>query len=761
MHTRKIGDALLTFAIVCFLAAPAWSQIELGDFIISGAAEVTGLPMKKNGSDAKFEEYRDIPETLIVPEIQLMIGGKKEDFFIEFDSSKLGRDDQYYKLRFGRYGLLDVEFEWDQIPHVFSRGIAQTPYSHNGNGTYTLSTKPITTAGTDIRDWVNTDAHPIDLKLFNGIGRLKLRYTPSPGWNFTAGYSSWNSSGKRAFGAVNGPSPGSYNISELPEPIDYQTHNIELGGEYGGNGWSIGLKYNGSLFHNNVNTLVWDNAINLTTGPCIPTANYVTDGTGGPCQGRIDLYPSNQAHMFTLSGAAALPFKTRFMGTVSYGWRLQDDDFIPFTINPAVAQVDLPRKDLDGDVRPLMINATLANGMIPGLDLRAFYRLFDFDNRSARVFFEEGIVVNDQGPGAIVAAPTAECPTATNLVNSCLRSFPYSYSKQNIGFDAGYKFTNWLAAKFGYVWERMHRERREVLNSDEHIFGPTFDLTPTDWLLVRMGYKRFIRDAHDYDAGRNVVVYTFETPEDLRDEFLAALRKFDEAAREKDKYSLFTQITPLQNLTLYGGFDFTIENYPRSEIGVQNDINYSPSIGFAYAPLEWLTLFGDYNWERFDWKIKAMERTSTAQTPEANPDRVWRSRGRDQIHTVSFGGDLRLIKELLGLRVQYTYSGANSLVRASGNTCGGCTAATDYPAITNRLQELLVRFEYLFHKNVALRFGYFYSRFAGKDFGVDIMKPWMGDVDTGANVQRSIFLGDQIKTPYEAHVGFVGLRFKF
>jgi MtrB/PioB family decaheme-associated outer membrane protein len=501
-----------------------------------------------------------------------------------------------------------------------------------------------------------------------------------------------------------------------------------------------------------VSTLVWDNPINLSNevggavvGPCVSTANYVTNGTGGPCQGRIDLYPSNQAHMFTLSGAAALPLKTRFIASASYGWRLQDDNFLPFTINSAVVQPGLPRKDLDGDVRPTMINATLANSLIPGVDLRAYYRLFDFDNRSKRIRFEDGIIVNDQG-------------AATNLG---LSSFPYSYSKQNIGFDAGYKFTNWLAAKFGYVWERMHRERREVLNSNEHIFGPTLDLTPTDWLLVRMSYKRFIRDAHDYDAGRNVVVYTFETPEDLREEFLAELRKFDEAARVKDRYSLFTQVSPLQNLTLHGGFEINNENYPRSEIGVQNDVNYSPSVGFAYAPLEWLTLFGDYNWERFDWKMKAMERTSTAQTPEANPDRVWRSRGRDQIHTVSFGGDLRLIKELLGLRVQYTYSGANSLVRASGSTCAGCTAATDYPAVTNRLQELLVRFEYLFHKNVSLRFGYFYSRYVGKDFGVDIMKPWMGDVDTGANVQRSIFLGDQIKGNYEAHVGFLGLRFKF
>jgi hypothetical protein len=39
------------------------------------------------------------------------------------------------------------------------------------------------------------------------------------------------------------------------------------------------------------------------------------------------------------------------------------------------------------------------------------------------------------------------------------------------------------------------------------------------------------------------------------------------------------------------------------------------------------------------------------------------------------------------------------------------------------------------------------------------MKLFMGDVDSGTN--NSIFLGDRLKGPYEAHVGFIGVRFKF
>ena len=117
--------------------------------------------------------------------------------------------------------------------------------------------------------------------------------------------------------------------------------------------------------------------------------------------------------------------------------------------------------------------------------------------------------------------------------------------------------------------------------------------------------------------------------------------------------------------------------------------------------------------------------------------------------------------ENLKVRLQYTFSEAESMVWASGSTCAGCTAATNYPNVTNRWHEFLTRLDYQIHKNVTLRFGYYFNRFNHKDFGVDIMKPWMGDVDTSATSQRSIWLGDRIKRPYTAHVGLLGLRLTF
>jgi len=730
------------------------------DLEISGAAEIGGLPTSLSGSGGRagFEQYRDIP-SFVVPEIQLDIGRKKNDYYLEFEGTDVGQDDQNYQLRFGRRGLVDVEYEWDQIPHFFSNNTAATPYVTN-NGNFTLSSKPASTAGADVRDWVNTTARSLDLSQENRLSKFRINFTPRPGWRFTGGFNYQSTEGKRAFGSLFGSSAGQYNITELAEPIDYETYNIDVGGEYAGKvwgkPWSVGLKYFNSLFYNQTSTLKWDNPINPGIGAaCTDDAAYSNTAGTGPCRGQLDLYPDNRSHTIALSGGTALPAKTNFMGTFSYSWRLQDDSFLPFTVNTALAQPTISASDLGGDVRPLLLNLTFTNNYFKKLGVKAFYRFYDLDNKSTSVSLPGGYIRND-----------------SSAVGSALQSAPYEYSKNNFGLSGSYKLFRSLTAKFEYLFENFHRSSsREVLTQNTNTFGPTLDYTPTPWLLIRGSYKRVLRDAPGYDAGRQVAIFVDSTPDDLREDRLDALRKYSQASRDDDRVRLFTQITPMDNLMFHVAFDFDNAYYGNSDVGRTSTVGYSPSVGINYRPWERVTLFGNYNWYQTNWYMTAMERNAQlgatgcpardTQTPSNCPSSVWNSNGSNEVNTFDIGTDIVLIKDKLNLRIQYTYSYADSKIAASGNTTTGNTPAVDYPTVSSRWQEALTRLEYNFNKNITLKLAYYFNRFDSSDFGTDLMKTWMGDVDTGGSVQRSIFLGDNINKPYEAHSGYIGVRYTY
>ncbi|HTN70956.1 MAG TPA: MtrB/PioB family outer membrane beta-barrel protein, partial [Methylomirabilota bacterium] len=467
------------------------------------------------------------------------------------------------------------------------------------------------------------------------------------------------------------------------------------------------------------------------------TINYAA-GTGA-CQGRLDLYPNNQAHSFTITGSANLPYKSNFMGTASYGYMLQNAPFLPFTINSAIAQPTISSNSLGGDVRPLMVNATLVNNFFDHLNLKAFYRYYGLANHSSEISMPQGYVRLDS-----VAVPGA------------LENPLYSYAKNSMGMEGSYDFNRWLTAKLAYGYERMHRHDREVFNQDKFTFGPTVDIRPNSTLLLRASYRHLWGNDSPYVADPTVDASNLS-------------RKFDEAATRRNKMSLFAQYTPLDNLMLYWGFEYNYEKYLYAVLGTQYDNNISPSVGANFTPYPWLKLFANYNWDRYDWLLKAEDRTNTAtQTPfnscvpyvAQNLSRCWNSNGVDRISTVSVGSDIDLIEKILGLRLQFTYSNGNSLVFASGDP-QSATPASNYPPVKNTWYEFLARFEYNIQKNVAFRFGYYYNHALEKDFGVDIMQPWMGNVDPGASVQRSIFLGDQVKGPFTANVAFVTVAFKF
>jgi hypothetical protein len=183
-----------------------------------------------------------------------------------------------------------------------------------------------------------------------------------------------------------------------------------------------------------------------------------------------------------------------------------------------------------------------------------------------------------------------------------------------------------------------------------------------------------------------------------------------------------------------------VDTYPDTVFGVQYGRNYSPSVGVLYSPLQWLKFFADYNFDLYSWR---------QDSPSGGG---FISRGKDNINTFSLGSDMDLVKDVLTLRMQYGFSqGLSQIFNGAANP--------QWPNNTNTWHELLARFEYQIHKNVAVQAGYYFNKFHSKDFGVDIMKLWMGDLD--ATQINGVFLGDRFKGSYTAHAGIIGLKFSF
>ena len=98
----------------------------------------------------------------------------------------------------------------------------------------------------------------------------------------------------------------------------------------------------GSWFDNLDDTLVWDSPLRLD------------DSTSAPGRGRMALWPSNSAQTVSVGGYTKLARRTQLTGFVSFGVWSNDEPLQPFTINPTLPQLALPRAHDRGEAQRLL-----------------------------------------------------------------------------------------------------------------------------------------------------------------------------------------------------------------------------------------------------------------------------------------------------------------------------------------------------------------------------------------------------------------------
>lgn len=719
------------------MATPTLGQVEIGGMRLDGDVEVGTrffIDRPSKSEEAKFLEYRDINEGLYLHDLRLRLFDPDERYSTELAGRQWGLEDQQYSLRTGRLGTWEAGFDWDQMRHILSTN-ARMLATEVDRGVFRLPTpRPDLTAYNSARELDEISVRWDTAHLF-------LKLTPTPDIELIAEYSRIRKDGDRPFGMAFG-SPGN-NFLEALQPIEQTIHDFRLRGTVARELWQAQFGYTLSVFQNDERRVIIDN-------PCFANLASCGPGDGGaaaPASGQASLPPDNMAHTLSLQGGVTLPARTRVTGNFTYSLRLQNDAFLPHTINPALAgNVDLvlPQKSLNGNQQVFLVNVGVTSRPLPvPVTFSGRYRLYDLLDLSDQIVFP-GLVQNDRS------------------VISARRAGRFDYMRQNADLDARWQITRPLALTTGVGWERWDRNKhREVPVSDEFFAKAAIDFLPVDWIQARATYQPSFRRINRYNTRAHIEHSVLEDPGAATQGQSLLLRKFDESDRDRQRADVLVHFMPIDTLTFSPTVGYRYDDYVGSTLGLQQATTWTAGADLSWAPTPRLSFSGGYTHESIFEKQRSRSRPVIGGVAADFADYDWISNNTDTIDTFYTALKVAVLPGRLDWTTDASFSTAtgrvetrNPVAPASSTPANDATAtAKRFPAFEDTLWRLETALRYRFWKSWTASVSYAFESFEKHDWRTDTLQPFIGI--------SSIYLGNDLKD-YTAHiVGFrLGYRFK-
>ena len=693
-----------------------------------------------DSDSAKYEEYRDLPPGPYLDTLRLRVRSPDEAYFLEFGGSKWGHDDAEVGLGVGRLGLWQFGFEYDQTPHVHST-TARTLAAEVDRGRWVL---PVPRPNLNLHN--SAPRVEDDIAQRWDTVRFGFQLTPTPDLTLRADYTRISKNGDKP-GSIPFGSPGG-NFYEILSPVEQTVQDFRLKFSLVREAWQIQGGYAFSMFQQNQRVYEASNPC-FGLGAAVDTGGCAGDSAGAQT-GQMSLDPSNQAHTFGLSGGVNLPMRTRLTASATHSIRLQDDSFLPHTINPALAAnpaLALPQKSLDGYVGTTLVNLQATTRPWTPLTLTARYRLYDHNDERDSIDFP-GHVVNDR-----------------TLVVEERRAGRWSHTRQNADLDARYRFIEPLTGFVGAGWERWDRNsHREVKESDEYFGRVGLDLRPADWISSRLVYKPAFRRIGHYETfahlGHTVVE---EVDPDTATQFQSPLlRKYDEADRNRHAFTADLSLHPTETVTTTFTADYRIDDYNNSSLGLQDAQSWSVGVDASWRPAPRFGIFGGYVYEQIFNKQRSRSRPVVGGVTLDFDDYDWITKHTDTVHTAHLGADVVIIPGTLDWTGRWTFSYAlgeqdtrNPGPVVSGPTSNQTTAsAKRVPAFQDTFLRLDTWLRWYFAKSWTMSVGYAWEQFWQNDWRTD------GLVQFNPSAGSSIWLGSD-NHDYAAHLIAVTLGYRF
>lgn len=644
-----------------------------------------------SGDPARYQRFRDLGDGLYLERFRL--SRARDRWLLELAADHAGREDQRYRAQYTRFGALKLSFMWDQIPLFLSQD-TETLYGVEAPGVLRVSDviqSSIEAGYATIGDFRDALVG-FNLGSRRDVASVDMVATPNTDWNLNFSVKSIKRQGSLPWGATFGFS----NAVEVPAPQDTRQTDFSASAEWATHEAMIRFGYDGSLYRNNIHTLIWDNPLSLTDAS-FPSA-YISGIA--PSQGRSSLWPDSSAHTVSAAVAYRLPGRSRIVGNVAVGAHLQDGALLPFTINTALPVLPLDRTSVEGKVRTLASTIRFTSRPTRMTSIRGEYRYYDYDNRTPRFNASEVDLV-DANPVPVATGGTSV----------------YGFSRQDADVDVTFTPLRYTAVKVGYGRNSTDRTRRLLGRTTTDKLRLGADVTGNQYVTVRGLYEYSARRGSDLDA------LLYPTVGEQR-----GLRQYDIGDRRRHQTTLIMTVTPAETFSVNGSVGVGRDDYQNPEFGLLNNNHSIYTAGLDAYPSETVSFGLSYGYENYDARQRSRQASPGAQFDD--PSRNWALTADDRVHSVYGNLDMIRLIPSTEVRLSYDFSDSRSdylydTVNAGSRTFqqGSIVPTTlgpveQLPPVTSRLNRAVVDTRYFLTERLALGMVYWFEDYQVQDFAL-------------------------------------------
>ena len=597
---------LCAAALLALVAAPAVRAAEDGGFKLHLDSLVFGPQyVDIDTGSAKFNEYRDIGDGFKVPKIA--ISGSDDAGLREMSLllRNVGQRDARYTLDYSVSGRYSFLFDYNKIPHNFQND-ATFLWQETGPGNFQIA-DPVQLA---IQNailavprsqvtfaFLNTLIEPylaaaqrVDVGLQRDRSHARLDFGLGGAFSWGIDYKHENRTGTRAVGAAFGFG----NVDELPEPIDYDTDEAELSGQWKTKHGALRFGYRYSTFENNIDRMYWDNPFRATDST--DASAYQAPGSAsvaGGSRGYMVLNPDNKSDSLFASGNWRFGKRAWFNFTASLTSFSQDEPLFPMTLNTSIALPSgmIPQGNAGREADVTSLTADFGTRFGEDWTLKVRYRFYDYDNKSDHLVFDHGYV------------------RYHGVFEDIGRETPaYAYSRDTLSAELGWELGRSSRLGLEYRMDGMDRDFREVESADDDVLRLTFDSKIAKSLTFRATAESGDRSTSEYDYFAEEYSFTEHgVPSQNPD-----LRRYDEAERDYDRYNATLQWNPGEAWSFVASFDTRKDDYSKSILGLTEDQYFNYNLEASFMVSEGATFYGFYQRSDRDSSMASRQSGATA-----------------------------------------------------------------------------------------------------------------------------------------------------